>query len=283
MLDSSIISAGIDYISATMSYGEAGAIEWYSGCTRAIERIASEGNELQHSRRNGYEGLSTGGSFVGEGLQGYFCTISGERAQAGFTDVYRYNPHVSRLDVQCTVRTPMQDTSTALAARNAVALANKRLGKASQRNATLIEDLRGGATCYVCSKKSEQFARIYNKDAESGEERYKNAWRYEVQLKNNLATMTAEMFRLSEYAQPVQAAVFVRQWLRKRGVAVPWKAEAELHALPSEKNSASDVEARLRWLREQVAPSLRRLLKLGLHDSILEALGLDEYGGGERE
>lgn len=276
MLDSSIISAGIDYISATMGYEDPSAIEWYNGCTKEIEQIAREGNELTHTRRMGYEGLSTGGSFVGEGLQGYFCTISGERAQIGFNAVYRYNPHVSRLDVQCTVRTSMQDGSRAIDARDAVAAANKRLGKASQRNATLIEDLRGGATCYVCSKKSEQFARIYNKDAESGEERYKNAWRYEVQLKNNLATMTAEMFRLSEYAQSVQAAVFVRQWLRKRGVNVPWKAEAELSALPSEKSNPSDVEARLRWLREQVAPSLRRLLKLGLRDSILEALGLNE-------
>lgn len=282
MLDSSIVSAGIDYISATMSYGENGAIEWYSGCMRAIERLSDDGNPIKHTQRNGYTGFSVGGSFVGEGLQGYFCTISGERAQAGFDTVYRYNPHVSRLDVQCTIRSPTTGRFTAELAKAAVKVANQRLGAASQRNATLIEDLRDGATCYVCSQKSEQFARIYNKDAESGEERYKDCWRYEVHLKNNLATQAAELFRISEYAQPAQAAVFVRQWLKKRGIVAPWKADAELHALPSEVSSPGDVESRLRWLREQVNPSLRRLIKLGLRDTILEALGLDENEGGEQ-
>src|SRR5882672_300149 len=273
MLDSAIVSAGIDYISATMAYGENGA----------IERLSDNGDPINHTKRNGYTGFAVGGSFIGEGLQGYFCNISGERAQDGFSVVSKYSPHYSRFDVQCTVRKPATGRFTAGIARSAVAVSNTKLGKQSQRNATLIEDLRGGATCYVCSKKSEQFARIYNKDVESGEERYKDCWRYEVQLKNNLATQAAGLFKTSEYTQPEQSASFVRQWLKKRGVAVPWTAAAELHALPSEVNNPSDVDNRLRWLREQVQPSLRRLIKLGLRDSILEALGLDELQGGDSE
>jgi DNA relaxase NicK len=279
MLDASIVSAGIDYITATMPHEKPDVLNWYNNCVKYIETIARDGNELQQARRMGYEGVLCGGSFAGVRDDGYIVTITGERAQAGFNAVYRDLPHVSRLDVQCTLKTSDGGPSTAINARNAVAAANTKLSAAAQRNATLIEDLKGGATCYVCSKKSEQFARIYNKDAESGEERYKNCWRYEVQLKNNLATQAATLFRLSEYAQPNQAAIFVRQWLRKRGIAVPWQAEAELHALPSETNTPSDIEARLRWLREQVRPALRRLIKLGLRDSILEALDLSEKGG----
>lgn len=276
MLDASIVSAGIDYITATMPADNPDVMTWYNNCIKYIETIAKDGNEIQSSRRMGYEGIVCGGSFAGMRDDGYIVTITGERAQKGFDAVYRYLPHVSRLDVQCTFATSDGSPSTAINARNSVAEANKRLGSQSQRDATLIESLKGGATCYVCSKKSEQFARIYNKDAESGEERYKNAWRYEVQLKNNIATQAATIFRLSEYAQPNQAAIFVRQWLRKRGVSVPWKAEAELSALPSEANTISDVESRLRWLREQVRPAIRRLIKLGLRDSILEALDLTE-------
>jgi DNA relaxase NicK len=279
MLDASIVSAGIDYITATMPHEKPDVLNWYNNCVKYIETIARDGNELQQARRMGYEGILCGGSFAGVRDDGYIVTITGERAQDGFNAVYRGLPHVSRLDVQCTLKTSDGSPYTASNARSAVAAANAKLSAAAQRNATLIEDLKGGATCYVCSKKSEQFARIYNKDAESGEERYKNCWRYEVQLKNNLATQAATLFRLSEYAQPNQAAIFVRQWLRKRGIAVPWQAEAELHALPSETNTPSDIEARLRWLREQVRPALRRLIKLGLRDSILEALDLSEKGG----
>jgi hypothetical protein len=276
MLASNIVSAGIDYISATIKHENPDAIAWYRNCTEYIETIARTGIEAKSAKRQGYEGVSVGGSFVGVRDDGYFCTISGERAQAGFSAAYSYNPHVSRIDVQCTVRTPVEDRSTAKSARDAVDQANRLLGGARQRNATLIEDLRGGATCYVGSRGSLQFARIYNKDAESGEEQYKNCWRYEVQLKNALAVKTAEQFRLSEYPQPMQAAVFVRQWLKKRGVRAPWKADAELVALPTVDKHSSDVETRLLWLREQVRPAIRRLLKLGLRDTILEALGLEE-------
>lgn len=281
MLDNRIVSAGIDYITATMPHTHPEVLVWYTRCIQYIETIANDGNEAIHTKRQGYEGVAVGGSFAGIRDDGYMVNISGERAQAGFDIVYRGAPHVSRLDVQCTFADSAGAGDTARNAQRSVAEANKKLSGAAQREATIIESLSGGATCYVCSKKSEQFARIYNKDAESGETQYKNAWRYEVQLKNKLATNTATIFRLSEYAQPVQAATFVRQWLAKRGVSVPWKAAAELYALPSQKNTPSDVEARLRWLREQVRPALRRLIKLGLRDSILEALDLHEKNGGE--
>lgn len=243
--------------------------------------IASDGIDIYPGRRLGYEGLVCGGSFVGVRDDSYFCTVSGERAQEGFNYVYRNYPNVSRIDVQTTARLSAGDGNTARIARDAVIETNKRLGAARQRNATLIEDLRGGATCYVGSMKGPQYARIYNKEAESKEAIYKDCWRYEVVLRNDFATQTAELCRLSEYPQPGWAAMFVRQWLRKRGVLVPYAAAAELHALPSRETHESDVETRLQWLREQVRPSLRRLLKLGLRDSILEALGLDENEGGE--
>ena len=281
MLDTRIVSAGIDYITATMPHTNPNVLEWYNRCIKYIETIARDGNELISAKRQGYEGFVVGGSFAGVRDDGYLVNISGERAQDGFNVVYWNSPHVSRLDVQCTFQTSDGAINTAINAQRAVAASNTKLSSAAQREATLIQSLSGGATCYVCSKKSEQFARIYEKGAESGEDKYKGAWRYEVQLKNKLATSAATIFRLSEYAQQVQAATFVRQWLAKRGVSVPWKAEAELHALPSEKNTPSDVETRLRWLREQVRPAIRRLIKLGLRDTILEALGLDETQGGD--
>jgi DNA relaxase NicK len=123
--------------------------------------------------------------------------------------------------------------------------------------------------------KSEQFARIYNKDAQSKEERYKNVWRYEVQLKNVLATKTAQIFAITEYTQAQQAAVFVRQWLERRSVSAPWRAENERTALPIDTPNPSDVESRLKWLTEQVRPTIQRLHKLGLDDIILVALGID--------
>jgi DNA relaxase NicK len=271
-----IIASGVDYISATMQYKRPNAVIWYNRCIHLLEAMVKDGNDMYPARRLGYDGFVCGGSFAGAREDGYFCTISGERAQEAFSTVYSGMPHVSRIDVQATFRYDREVTTVARDARDAVIVSNVKLGKARQRNATVIEDLRGGATCYVGSKKGAQFARIYNKETESNEERYKHCWRFEVQLKNALACQTAELCKLSEYTQPQWAASFVRQWLRKRGIFVPYAASAELHALPAINTPASDVETRLQWLRDQVAPSLRRLLKLGLRDTILEALGLSE-------
>lgn len=281
MLDSSIVSAGIDYISLTLPNDHPSAATWWARCMKYLETIVTAGNELQPARRLGYDGVAIGGSFLGIREDSYLCTISGERAQQGFDAVYDRDCHISRLDVQTTVRVPGGAVDTARNARNAVVRSNMRLGAERQRNATLIEDLRGGATCYVGSMKSPQFARIYNKEAESQEERYKECWRYEILLRNELAGKMAELFKKSEYAQPNQAAITVRQWLAKRGVAVPWKAEAELYALPTIAIAQSDEEKRLQWLREQVRPAIRRLLKLGLYDSVLEALGLNDKPSGD--
>jgi len=271
-----IVSSGIDYISATMPQDRPNAHAWYYKCIQFMEAMASDGNELYQARRLGYEGVVCGGSFAGVRDDGYFCAISGERAQGGFDAVYNGLPHVSRLDVQTTVRLPARNPNIATDARDAVDRANKWLSSARRRNATIIEDLRGGATCYIGSIKGRQYARIYNKETESKEAQYERCWRYEVVLRNDMAGQAAEMCKMSEYAQPVWSSMFVRQWLRKRKVSIPFDAAAELQALPSPKTHASDIETRLVWLREQVRPAIRRLLKLGLRDTILECLGLSD-------
>src|SRR5215218_6608246 len=130
MLDGLIVSSGIDYISASMKLIRPNAVKWYHNCINYIETIASDGNELYHGRRNGNEGFVCGGSFVGVRDDGYFCTISGERAQDGFNVVYSGMPHVSRLDVQATVRLPTRHTDVAYQAREAVRRSNIGLSKA---------------------------------------------------------------------------------------------------------------------------------------------------------
>ncbi len=275
MPEATIVSAGIDYITATIPKDHTEAQQWYYDCLQYINTLATDGNEVKHTKRLGYEGLSIGGSFTGIRDDGILCQISGERAQTGFTTLYRPSLHFSRIDVQCTIRTPNPDALNAERARDAIIASNAKLSSARQRNATLIEDLRGGATCYIGSRTSAQFSRIYNKEVESKDDKYKQCWRYEVELHNALANETAKLFVKSEYTQSQQAAVFVRQWLKKRGVNAPWRAEVELYALPSETNVQGDTEARLKWLRMQVRPTLRRLIKLGLRASILEALGLE--------
>lgn len=271
-----IVDAGIDYISLTMKADNPNVQHWLRSAFSYLEEIAVHKDEINHTKRLGYEGLSFGGSFVGQRERDAIAVFSGQRAKLAHTKLYRRDCHVSRLDVQTSFRYSTTASNVAQIVRNQVMKDNARLSSARQRNATLIEDLRGGATCYVGTRKSEQFARIYNKEAESGDSDYKGVWRYEVQLKNRLAEKVAEQFTTGDYKPEAQAATFVKQWLRHRGVQTPWEAEAELLPLPKDTNPSTQSEARLRWLRDQVRPAIRQLLKYGLRDDIIEALGLDD-------
>ena len=271
-----IIDAGVDYISLTMRNDNPNVQVWKSAALAYLREIAVHDDEIKHSKRLGYEGLSFGGSFVGERERDTIAVYSGQRAKRAYTLLYRRDCHVSRLDVQTSFRYGNATSNVAEIVRNQVKKDNARLSGARQRNATLMEDLKGGATCYVGTRTSEQFARIYNKETESGDSTYKNVWRFEVQLKNRFAEKVAEQLSTQTYTAENYGAVFVKQWLRHRGVSTPWKAEAELLPLPRDNSPATQSEARLKWLHDQVRPAIRQLLKYGLRDDIIDALGLND-------
>jgi hypothetical protein len=271
-----VVDAGIDYISTTMQNDNPNVEIWLQAALAYLEDVAIDRQQIEMARRLGYDGWSFGGSFVGRRDRDTIAIFSGERAKLAFDKLYRSDLHVSRLDVQTSYRYSVPTSNVAEIVRNQVSRDNQRISTARQRNAILIEDLRGGATCYVGTRKSEQFARIYNKEAESNDPVYTGVWRFEVQLKNRLASKAAEQFASGTYPRAVHATVFVKQWLRHRGVSTPWKGEAELLPLPKLDNTPTQVEAKLDWLRTQVRPALRVLLKYGLRDAILDALGLTE-------
>jgi DNA relaxase NicK len=271
-----VIDAGIDYISLTMLNDNPSVQAWHNASTAYLQQIAAQLGEMNETRRLGYEGFTVGGSFVGRRERDTIAIYSGERAKLAFERLYRRDTHVSRLDVQVSFRFNVTTNNVAQVARNSVSRANAKISGARQRNATLMEDLRGGATCYVGTRTSEQFARIYNKDAESGKAEYERVWRFEVQLKNKLAVKLAEQIAGQTYTSSNHALVFVKQWLAHRGVSTPWKADAELLPLPKVDKPSSQNDEKLLWLRTQVRPAIRSLLKYGLRDAILEALGLDE-------
>jgi hypothetical protein len=274
MPSGSIIASGIDYITMTMKNDNPQVTLWKRNCLIYLEEISTEGGDIVVSKRLGYDGNSSGGSFVGERERDTIATFSGQDAKRAHLLLYHNDLHIARLDVQCTYQFDVNQVDIAKLARDATIRDNMKVGAARQRNATLIEDLRGGATCYVGQRTSQQFARIYNKEAESGNSAYANAWRYEVQLKNSLASQTAANFSKNEYTQEEYAAVFVKHWLRHRGIPTPWKAKGEILPLPRQERTPNEVELKLQWLRESVRPALRVLLKYGLIDDILDALGL---------
>jgi len=114
--------------------------------------------------------------------------------------------------------------------------------------------------------------RLYNKWAETRDDQYRGCWRYEVELKNDLAT--AATMRLHAVAdRAAYIAGFVHKWFARRGVSPVFDAASpvDLIAAPA---VPSDAEKQLAWLHHGVAPTVDRLIKAGLLSQVLRSLGL---------
>jgi hypothetical protein len=188
---------------------------------------------------------------------------------------------VTRLDLAATVflEAPIPDV-----AKRAYAwiLTDPAICFAKRRKYSYVENSAGGQTCYVGSRVSDQFGRLYDKGAESEEEASVDpgwVWRYEVEFKSYRAKKLAKQMeasaKLEKHVVSSKIGELVSMWFRGRGIVpiynalgagVSWVTELEARM--------TDDEASLNWLTVQVRPSVERLLERGRQAEVFEALGI---------
>jgi DNA relaxase NicK len=103
------------------------------------------------------------------------------------------------------------------------------------------------------------FCRVYDKEAESGEEFYANCTRYEVEFHNNAANDAALYLFSGSRAQARASASTCWQVFNERGIKLPYDRESEENALLPQRAAATDIDRKINWLREQVRPTVRKL------------------------
>lgn len=123
------------------------------------------------------------------------------------------------------------------------------------------------------SRASDQFGRLYDKDAEQGLARIASRWRYEVEFKADRAAKVLELLQDSRERGKMYLGI-VRGYFEPRGVKLPPLADeqeikVEVIAPPR------TVDTQLAWLRFQVAPIVGKLRRMGLEASVIEALRLE--------
>lgn len=235
--------------------------------------LKAEGHESAAWSWMGYEGYSIGGLSWGRRDDGDILRISGGTAERLFDKYAHYQGNCSRLDVALTLRWPTPE-------RHVASQAYSRLVGQSdatkRRLYSLITNSRGGETLYVGSRASDQFGRLYDKDAEQGLQRISCRWRYEVEFKSDRAAKVLELLQPSRERGTMYLGI-VRGFFEPRGVKLPPLADeqeirVEVLAPPRQ------VDTQLKWLREQVSPVVGRLRRLGMEASVIEALRLEGNG-----
>lgn len=269
-----VIEAGIDYFACTLRKGASNAASWAGACRDAIYLLSQHGNTIRPGTFRGFDGFWCGGAFTGTREADEYIHVPGSWAARLWPQIHRDDAHYSRLDLQATVRFGAEDNGYG---RDAYAIAvqhNLQRARAQQRRISAWEDADGGYTLYIGSRSSNHYCRLYNKAAASTDEMYERCWRFEVELHNESATKAAQYIYGGSKSQPRAAASTVWQYYRDRGIEPPYTRESEENAVLPIAAPQTELERKLKWLRTQVAPTVRVLLEHTPGDIVLAALGI---------
>lgn len=268
------IEPAIDWLTTTWTHEQAGSADMLDRALTFERQVYQNGNTQEAAQWQGYFGRKTGSFFVGERQDGYIVRVSGSLAHSAYTSIYRPGMRVSRLDVAVTVWLTPHDANVGLSALSEARLA-KLAGKVKHPvKITHFEEDDGGFTLYLGKRLSRVFARLYNKEAESGDPYYEGAWRYECEIHNQSATETATELFYSLF--PTEEAICSAVWAyyHSKGVVPVFPTFPTGFQVVLPRREETTTERSLRWLSEQVKPTVARLSEMGYTSSVLAALGL---------
>src|SRR3982750_3078630 len=158
------IRSGIDWLSITLTKDKPNASWWHHCLFMHITGLRTLGYDLKERSMLGYQGWACGNCFIGEREDDYFCQMTGYHANEAFELAYRDDAHVSRIDVQVTVKYAVMDYNVAREAYDASMASNELLPSKRRRKIYIICGSDGGDTLYVGAASSETRVRLYNKE-----------------------------------------------------------------------------------------------------------------------
>jgi hypothetical protein len=263
-----IISAGVDWITATAQEGD--NIEASDSLARhVLERSLDAGGEVRPASRHGFTGYDTEGFFHGHGQRGRLTIASGAQASSLWSSIRNTSDHISRLDLQVTVWTHGEQPHLGVQAYRC--LRDKPPAKIRVNNVTLISNHPKGETCNVGKRISDQYGRIYDKAAEAGLGDERTVWRYEVEYKNRRAGFIGSHLARSAH-RAGEVASLVRRWFLDRGLDPAFGLDETSSTL--ELHLGSTKRDTLSWFRDTLSKTIERQIERHGLPKVLDALGL---------
>lgn len=245
----------------------------------AVAQTVSDGELVtEPARVLGYFGNRAGPVFLGRSDQGGLLQASGFSAQL-VCELGLCPDGVPRLDAQVTIWYDQYDSDVARrAAQEAGEAAAGRRGRKPARR--LVTGYGAGDTCYLGTRgKKSVFIRVYDKQKESGDAVWTNAWRYEAELSDDYAVRAYWEMMEARFGETMVRRMVIG-YLRMRGLELSvedGECGFDAASIPKEESSTS---RRLRWLGDQVAPAIARLIADGVPlAEILSAIGMSPEKG----
>jgi hypothetical protein len=263
---------GVDWISATLDRQELDDQVWLHDALHSLTEVQALGNTYKRRSLLGYDGWESGGCFIGSNDTHHYAQFAGKYANDAYHMLEHPKVHVSRIDLQITVQYDIELPKEGRYQYARSIYHNKSLPEHRQRKIHLYAGSDGADTIYLGSPSSEQRGRLYNKAKQSGEAAYERSWRYEVVYRNEYAS---NVFRRL-ITEDTSASQFILQevvgWYRERGVNIHNVGDGRENAIAPPRPQTSDVARKLRWVRNQVVPTIRKLAELGYAEELMETI-----------
>lgn len=268
-----IIEARPDWLTVTARTGQ-GATVLQGRVKTWVERRSGEGYQVRPWRWQSYEGQIVDGISWGVRPTDTIIRLSGECAFRHAPTAFQWSTNVSRLDLQVTLQEPLLQRQWSDIAMSMAGIdARVQSGMTETR---LIHNTPSGSTCYIGSGRGDRLMRVYDKTAESDGAYPPGCWRWEIEYKRNRAIRVAERMANQRWL-PAAALDVVRQAWNDYRVAIPCEGIPMDWRDTSPRTETTD-ERRLEWLRTSIRPMMTGLLEAYDQQTLLEAVGLDDYG-----
>jgi DNA relaxase NicK len=114
--------------------------------------------------------------------------------------------------------------------------------------------------------------RIYNKDKQSQDSRYERSWRYEVVYRNKYANNVFRYVIAALDAYPTVILSHVVAYCAERGINILGMGDSAGNPIEVPKSAPTDVQRKLRWIKQQVVPTIRKLAEMGYAEQLMEEI-----------
>lgn len=266
------VSAGVDWISASLGRDEIDNQTWLYDAIHALEKVAMLGNTYKRRSLLGFDGWESSGCFVGSNETRHYAQFAGSHAQ----DAYNYLEHpkvsISRIDLQITVKYSEELLKEGRYQYASAIRHNKALPEHRRRKIHLFAGSDGGDTIYVGAPSSDTRGRIYNKDKQSNDETYKRSWRYEAVYRNKNAANVFRSVLSEDMSLAASILPTVIEFFRERGVSILGLERIGGNVVEMAAKTPTDVSTKLRWIKEQVVPTIRKLAEMGYAQELMELI-----------
>lgn len=267
-----IAEAGLDWLTITTTEGDR-TDDLVILSKTLLDTEEARGGVKSVWAMQGYKGFKCGAvkSGVRKGTEG-ILVISGDKCHEYSPTLAQGNPHLTRLDLQCTIRLQQPEPL------NAYRLYQKllRLKEEGQiRQSLRYISSESGDTLYIGRRGKSVMLRFYDKSREYSEAQAGQIWRYEVEYGRNTASKAWSRVTMREF-DPVWIANIVHTEFEKRKVKPEYLPSNRITAIEIGRKT-TDAEGRLNWLVRCVSPVVTQLIASGYDDEVIDALSLRAY------